>query len=304
MTQFRFSVLCFIALLLPLLAGCPKKGPKPRDYGKPTWLEIEPSQLAEMTEYDTSLEKGAITVVDPKGWELRTRGAVSPPEEFKTVIVFQSKQGTLTMNKSKSSKGFGNLDEENVEEFADLSQQLFKSPVRMLKLGEIVGVTLSKRIKVKETILERRIIATSIDGQIYTFELLADPTKVNAELLGALYGLVAHTKIHRTGAPADENEGDFSLALDKPKPASKSEPEDNEPLPDFKIIEDKNDAPKVAEIPIPDDEPVIAKPAAKPEIAVQAKPAPKPAAKPGAGSTGKKGGSTRDMLNELEALLK
>lgn len=287
---------CFFACLLGL-SGCGKKkqiGKK--DYGKPTWQQVDSSQFAPLSELETSLEGGQIIVNDPEGWDRMSRGAAKAPKGFRTVIVFQQSDSTIMMTRSEKAKDMPDLNEDNIETFAVGAQELFKTPVKMIKLGDIVGVYFSKRAKDAQSVsktLNRRIIATSIGGSLYTYELISNKSKFSKDDLNALYALIAKTKIDVK--PTEFNANEFAVASTEPdkfvepievataKPestaTSTTKPETNtaaltpEPV---KPVE-------VAAV-----EPIV-KPTAKPESKKPTKPASK--------------GNTKDILNELESLL-
>ena len=264
---------CFFVVLLAVspvaFFGCGgKKTAANKDYGKPTWLTLDRSKFAKLSEDATSLEGGTVTVYDPEGWRRMPPGTATPPPGFKSVIVFMKDGATIMMTKSRAAKDMPDLDEENIEGFAESAQQLFKAPVRMLKLGSIVGVIFAKQAVHKNRIsrkLNRRIVATSINGQLFTYELVSDD-KIGDNLLGALYAVISKTQIEGVDAPPDE------------------------PV----VAEASKDDPDVEAAPATTPaEPVVAAP--KPEPKTEAKPEP---AKP---VRDKK--NTRAILDELDALL-
>ena len=199
--------IAFLIVLLVAFVGCGgKKTAVKKDYGKPTWLTLDKTKFTTLSNDETNLEGGTITVFDPEGWERMPSGAAKPPQGFKSVIVFKKDGATIMMTKSKAARDMPDLDEENIEGFAESAQQLFRAPVKMLKLGSIVGVMFSKQVADKNRISKkynRRIIATSINGQLFTYELVSDD-KISDNLLGALYAVISKTKIEGVDAPPDD----------------------------------------------------------------------------------------------------
>ena len=283
MNRVHFFVAFSVALLIAI-PGCggKKTAAAKKDYGKPTWLKLDKAKFGKLSDYETNLEGDTVTVFDPDGWERMPSGTVIPPKGFKSVIVFKKDGATIMMTKSRTAKDMPDLDEENIEEFAGSAQQLFRAPVRMLRLGSIIGVMFSKQVADKNRIskkLNRRIVATSINGQLFTYELISDDT-ISENLLGALYAVISKTQIKGVVAPPDEQ----AVAVE-----SKPEQEDEllaavEPTPEPVIA--------VAPTPEPTKPPVAAVPKPSP-----AKPeSPKPAAP-------KDKKNTKAILDELDALL-
>lgn len=296
-----FLAAVLLASLCFSLVGCgsgKKKTAAKKDYGKPTWQKVDQSQFAKLSDYETTLEGGKVLVYDPEGWERMPRGAAKPPKGFKSVIVFQKDGATIMMTKSEQAKDMGDLDEENIEEFAELTQQLFKTPVKMLKLGNTVGVLFARRSQHAQRLnkqMERRIIATSIGGELYTYELITDRGKMNSDLMNVLYGLVSKTKIE--GAESSEDSGTTSETVEvaaAPSLAIQDETQKDltamETTPKETVAQSETSPVK----PVEPTEPIEVA-AAKPEPKKETK---KPEKKPA-----KKKANTKDILNELEALL-
>jgi len=269
MTRVRFFVVLLVVSCF-VLSGCGgKKAVAPKDYGKPTWLKPDPTKFGKLSEDETNLEGGTVTVFDPEGWERMPPGTAKPPQGFKTVIVFKKNDVTLMMTKSKTAREMPDLDEENVEEFAESAQQLFKAPVKMLKLGNIVGVMFAKQVADKNRLSKKlncRIFATCINGQLFTYELISDDAIADS-LLNALFAVISKTKIEG---------GD--VASKEPVVATAPEPEPTKP------------------------EPVKS---AEPVVAVTPKPEPKPESKPEPAKPAavKDKKNTKAILDELDALL-
>ena len=292
---------CFFAALfvvsLVAFPGCGgKKSAAKKDYGKPTWLSLDKSTFAKLSDAETHLEGGTVTVFDPEGWERMPSGSAKPPQGFKSVIVFQKQGATIMMTKSKTAKEMPDLDEENIEDFADSAQQLFKAPVKMLKIGSVVGVMFSKQVADKNRIsrkLNRRIVATSINGQLFTYELVSDD-KISNNLLGALYAVISKTKIEGVDAPPEE-----PVVAETPKDVPKDEPQAEEKPVETAAVETPKPEPVVAETPKPEP----AKPA-EPVVAAAPKPEPKSEpAKPAPPTPPKDKKNTKAILDELDALL-
>lgn len=291
-------VLALSALLLPM-TGCggKKKSGAKKDYGKPTWLKVDPAKFAKLSEYETNLEGGAITVFDPEGWERMPAGKA--PKGFKSVIRFNSGPATILMTKSREARDMPDLDRDNIEEFATAAQQSFRSPVKMVELGNIVGVYFSKAAKASESLsrkLERRVIATSLNGQLFTYELIADQGKINQELLNALFAVVSRTRIEGM-EEADEPATQVAAAppTEAPLPETKEEPKTEIAAAPAKPEPKEEPKVEVAAAPLPE-----AKPEAKPE---PKKAEPKAEPKKAAAKKPAKKGNTKDILNELDALL-
>ena len=278
----------FFALSLVVSFGCGgKKTVAKKDYGKPTWLTLDKSKFSKLSDYETNLEGGTVTVFDPDGWERMPPGAAKPPQGFKSVIVFKKDGATMMMTKSRTAKDMPDLDEENVEEFAESAQQLFRAPVRMLKLGDIVGVMFSKQVADKNRLSKRynrRIVATSINGQLFTYELVSDDN-ISDAMLGALYAVISKTKIEGVGVPTNE-----PVAATTPEEEPKDEPATT-------AKPEEAPAEQIADAPTPVEPQTETKPVElvvpKPEPA-RPVPTPRPAAD-------RK--NTKAILDELDALL-
>jgi hypothetical protein len=277
----------FLAVLMIVPIGCGgKKTAVKKNYGKPTWLTLDEAKFAKLSSDETNLEGGTVTVYDPEGWERMPSGAAKPPEGFKSVIVFKKDGATLMMTKSKTAKDMSDLDEENIEGFAESAQQLFKAPVKMLKLGGIVGVMFAKQVADRNRIsrkLNRQIVATSINGRLFTYELVSED-KISEKMLGVLYAVISKTKIEGVESPAEER-----VAAETPKEKHKEDP-----TPETKPAE-----PVVATTPTE-----TTKPAAEPVVAAAPKEGPKPeAAKPTPPKPPKDKKNTKAILDELDSLL-
>ena len=295
--------------------GCSRKKQQvKKDYGKPSWLKIDKAQLTPLSEDATSLEGGKITVYDPEGWERQPRGAAKAPKGFKSVIVFKKDGATIMMTKSDKAKDLPDLDEDNIEDFAENAQQLFKSKVQMLKLGSLTGVLFAKRVADAQRLskfYDRRIVATAIHGQLFTFELIADKGKIDKDMLNALFAVISRTEFESMESrESEEGAGDAVAATDtkiesvpaeepatmaetKPETAPETKPEEKPTeVAETKPVEEKPAAEsKVEEKPIE----VVAKPTE-----------PKPAEKTKTSTTKKKPAKkadTKAILNELDALL-
>jgi hypothetical protein len=266
------TLLIFIiasALSLPLLlTGCgdSKKTAAKRDYGKPVWLNVDESKFAKLSEDATNLEGGTVIVYDPEGWERQSRGSVKAPKGFKSVIVFKKSGATIMMTKSQDAKGLPELDEENIEEFADGAQQKFKSPVKMVKLGDKVGVYFSRRVADAQRLskyYDRRIVATTINGGLFTYELIADQGKINESLQNALFAVIFKTQFENSAS--EEN-----TAEDEPAKETKTKAEETKPVADeMKAVADGASKP-VAPEPAA-TELIAAKPAATELVAAETK---------------------------------
>jgi hypothetical protein len=206
-------IFIFISLIfLPIsVTGCGggKKTAAKKDYGKPVWLTVDESKFSKLSEDATDLENGTVTVYDPEGWERLSRGSVKAPKGFKSVIVFKKSGATIIMTKSQDAKGLPDLDEENIEEFADGAQQKFKSPVKMVKLGDKVGVYFSRRVADAQRLskyYDRRIVATTINGGLFTYELIADQGRINETLQNALFAVISKTQFENSATQENAEE--------------------------------------------------------------------------------------------------
>ncbi len=307
----RESLVVFLIVSLVACFGCGGKKAAPKqDYGKPTWLTLDKSKFVKLSSDETNLEGGTVTVNDPEGWDRMPPGSAKPPKGFKSVIVFQKGGATLMMTKSKTAKDMPDLDEENIEGFAESAQQLFKAPVKMLKLGSIVGVMFSKQVADKNRISKkynRRIVATSINGQLFTYELVSDD-KITDAMLGALYAVISKTKIEGVEMPSDEPETVVAAAgspKEEPKEESKAE---TKPTAEEKPVAaaEAKEEPQAEEKPVvaaaPKEEPKVEpKAEEKPIVAAAPKEEKKPAAKPAKPAKDKK--NTKAILDELDSLL-
>ncbi len=303
----RFGIALSVLLLLTMSFGCSsgkKKGAK-KDYGKPTWLKIDKPKLTKLSSDETNLEGGTVTVYDPEGWERQPPGSAKPPKGFKSVIVFKKGGATLMMTKSKNAKEMPDLDEENIEGFAESAQTLFKAPVKMLKLGSIVGVIFGKRVADTNRLskfYDRRIVATSINGQLFTYELVAEQGEIKESLLNALFALISKTKIAGVEAPPEEETTVASTTPEKPK---KEEPKKEEPTVAAATPEEpKKEEPVVAAAPKEEPKKEATK-KEEPVVAAAPKEEPKKeepkAAKPAAPKKDKS--NTKAILDELDSLL-
>ncbi|MDR0337744.1 MAG: hypothetical protein LBI18_11705 [Planctomycetaceae bacterium] len=209
MAKTLLIFLLVLVISLPIsLTGCggSKKVAAKKDYGKPVWLKVDESKFTPLSEDATNLENGTVTVYDPKGWERLSRGAVKAPKGFKSVIVFKKNGATIMMTKSQDAKGLPDLTEDNVEDFADGAQQKFKSPVKMIKLGNKVGVYFSRRVADAQRLskyYDRRIVATTINGGLFTYELIADQGKINESLQNALFAVISKTQFENSTPEED-----------------------------------------------------------------------------------------------------
>lgn len=320
-SSFRYVLLSLIVCSL-FLCGCggKKKAKTGKDYGKPIWQKVDSSKFAKLSEYETTLEGGKIIVYDPEGWERTSPGRA--PKGFKSVIRFTNGRTTILLTKSKDVREMPDLDESNIEDLAVGFQEKFKTPVKMIKLGNIVGVYFAKAAKDAERLskpLERRIVATSIGGELYTYELVTDKGGSKSEYLNALYAVIAKTKIEGMESDEAEDETTTQVVADQPetKPAEPAPVEVTAPVEVATKTEKTKPVEVAATTPAaPKEEPTpAAKPETKPiaepvtEVATVAPAKPveekKPAAstkKPAAKKPAKKG-STKDILNELDALL-
>ncbi|MCL2743964.1 MAG: hypothetical protein FWE67_08935 [Planctomycetaceae bacterium] len=279
---FRFSPLFLISIVLVFTSGCggKKQTAGEKSYGKPQWYQVDKSKFVKLSEDETAPPEGGgkITIFDPIGWDRKPAGKA--PTGFNAVIRFQKGSNMIMMTKSKAAKDLDDLDKENIEEFADSAQHLFKTKVEMVELGNIVGVMFRKAGRASQSVsgkkLERRIVATSIGGELYTYELVADAGKITSAMLYTLFSVIANTKI--------EGMANYTeiAAVEKKEEPQKTEEVKPEPKPE----------PKEEVKPVE----VAAAPAAekKPEET------PKPATAP----PKKKKGNTQNILNELDALLK
>ena len=286
MKRIHFCLVAVLAVSLIVVFGC-GSGKKPtakKDYGKPTWLKPDTSKFAKLSDYETNLEGGTVTVFDPEGWERMPPGG-TPREGFKSVIVFKNSGSTIMMTKSRNSKEMPDLDEENIEDFAESAQQLFKAPVRMLKLGNIVGVLFSKPVADKNRLskrYERRIVATCINGQLFTYELISDE-KISSELLGTLYAVISKTRIEGADPPTEDT------VAAAPKDDSETSSEPAEPVVVAAASPQSEPKPETTETE-------VAKPA-------EPKPDPRPtAAKPTETKPARDKKNTQAILDELDAL--
>ncbi|MDR2756690.1 MAG: hypothetical protein LBC20_13375 [Planctomycetaceae bacterium] len=360
MPRIVLILLVVVSISLPIsITGCgsSKKTTAKKDYGKPVWLKVDESKLSRLSEDATNLENGTITVYDPEGWERLSRGAAKPPKGFKSVIVFKKNGATIMMTKSEEARNLPDLDEENIEEFADGTQQKFKASVKMVKLNNKVGVYFSRRVADAQRLskyYDRRIVATTINGGLFTYELIADQGKINESLLNTLFAVISKTQFENSGTDesgtdkevadkvadkgatdkvaadkvADKGATDKEVATDKvaankvadkgatdeivkgtakedtalvadivPKPVAPETKSENKP-------ESKQQSEEVAV-----SKPVLEKPETSPELAVKSsspekKPdTKKPDTKKTATKKPAKKGNTKDILNELDALL-
>jgi hypothetical protein len=343
-TLLIFLIVSVVTLPLSV-TGCggSKKSAAKKDYGKPVWLKVDESKFAKLSEDATNLENGTVTVYDPEGWERLSRGAVKAPKGFKSVIVFKKSGATLMMTKSQDAKDLPDLDEDNIEEFADGAQQKFKSPVKMVKLGDKVGVYFSRRVADAQRLskyYDRRIVATTINGGLFTYELIADQGKINESLQNALFAVIFKTQFENS--TPEENTTDV-IPLEIAKETAKEPKEEAKPVtPEPTVAATELTAAKpVAPEPVaaekkeekktteeqkpitvaeakPETKPkppevAVAKPAATeeksaektPELAATSgSPEKKPdTKKPAAKKPTAKKGNTKDILNELDALL-
>jgi hypothetical protein len=306
LNNYQRFYLCFVLFLacavLISTAGCGggKKKKVVKNYGKPQWHQIDQSKFVKLSEDETTPPKGnnKIVLYDPVGWErLGPEGKV--PKGFTSVIRFQKGEAMIVMTKSKNAADMDDLDKDNIEGFADSAQQLFKTKVEMVELGNIVGVMFRKAGKATQSVsgkkFERLVIATSIGGELFTYELIGDVAKIPV-LRYTLFSLIAKTKIK--GASNDtENDIETAKAETKEAEIKKAEDKPAESKP-VEVAAIEKPAEKKAE-----DKPAESKPV---EVAAIEKPAEKKAedkpaeAKP---EKKKKKGNTQNILNELDALL-
>ncbi|MGL4593416.1 MAG: hypothetical protein ACRCUY_01660 [Thermoguttaceae bacterium] len=209
----RLVLIFCVVVFLVCPSGCSKKKSGKRDFGKPTWQKVEMSELTNFGDYSTDLEGGIITIYEPKGWERQPPSAATVPKGFKSVIVLKKKDATLMMTKSRDSKELPDIDGDNVLEFAEMVQQAFKVPVKMVALGNITGVLFNKQVQNKQRsgqVLEKRILATAINGQLFTYEIIADKSRLDKQKMDDFFALISKTTIR---APEDISSNDFTAAI-------------------------------------------------------------------------------------------
>lgn len=296
-----FLVLLSVVLLLSPCAGCggkKKKGEK-KDYGKPTWLKVDKEKLPKLSEYETTLESGTVVVYDPVGWERLSPGSAKPPKGFKSVIVFKKDGATLMMTKSQDAREMPDLDDDNIAEFAEAAQQRFKTAVKMIRLGKTVGVYFSRPVADSQRLskfFDRRIVATSINSRLFTYELIADKGKIDAAMRDTLFAFIAQAQIEGADSGDDSSEASSMAASESVKTTETEVAVTAAPEPEKPVAAPKVEPVEVVAAPVEPKKPEPKVAATEPEA--KPKPEPKkPEKKPA------KKGNTKDILNALDDLL-
>ena len=262
--------------------------------GKPTWLKLDRSKFGKLSDYETNLEGGTITVYDPEGWERL-------PAQRGFVIAFRKDGATIRMTKSKDVEDMPDIDRDNIEEFADDVQQSFKAPTQMLELGNLVGVMFAKQVADRSRInrkLNCRVFATAINGRLFTYELISE--KITDAQLGVLYAVISTTRIGGGGASV------ATMALPPEPQAELESTVPTEPVDTVALSAEPVEPANTKELGV--DDAGAAEPSSEPAQPVVAAvaPAPVPEVKPEPPKPApvRDRRSTRAVLKELEEALK
>ncbi len=324
-------VALFVAQILGVTTGCQKSATQGGSKG-PDVPRLVSGRLPELGDYLPPLDEGRLEVAPPKEW------IVSPRSE-KYIVRFQADSGSAyptVLVMGSNSERFKTVTPENLEAFAksvaaELESAGTKTTVKMGRIGDLIGVTYTRRAKVKDNfggIVERLFFDTVVAGRRYQFELRCPPEMVGlAEPY--FYAVVSGAKVHAVGELESEEELESGEVTETPpkaeeqpagqaqqKPAEKEPPAAEQP----KVEAPKPEA-KPAQKPTsqktlpPEKEKGQAKPAEQAPAEKPKEEAKKPEEPPAESQSAKeasqeskpeekpKGKETGDLLKDLDALL-
>lgn len=188
-TQFRvksvgYGLAWVVGLGLALTIGawgCQKSQPDKGAKEKPV-PELVKGNLPQLGDYLPPQDQGRLEIAPPKDWDISPR---SP----RYLVRFQSDPNnsypTILVTASDCDR-FKNVTPENIEDFAkfvaaELEAAGAKTAVKMGKIGDLIGVSYTKRAKIKGSfgnIVEQRFFDTVVNGRRYRFELWAAPETI------------------------------------------------------------------------------------------------------------------------------
>jgi len=289
-------------------------------------------RLPELGDYLPPLDEGRLELAPPKDWTVS-------PRSTRYIIRFQADSGSTypsVLVVGTTSDRFKTVTAENLEAFAksvaaELQSAGTNTTVKMGRIGNLIGVTYSRRAKVKDDfggIVERLFFDTVVAGRRYQFELRCPPEMVGlaepyffAIVNGAKIASVAELEeegLAEGGSAAAEKAKPQPQAEEKPPakaPVTAEKPKTEAPKAEAKPAEKpagqaaQKPAPQTAESSPaskkeekPSQQPPAEKPkepekpAPKAEPPKEAAPETKPEEKP-------KGKKTEDVLKDVDALL-
>ncbi len=317
-------LLVFAAVqILGVTTGCQKSATQGGSKGSEV-PSLVSGRLPELGDYLPPLDEGRLEVAPPKDW------VVSPRSES-YIVRFQADSGSTyptVLVVGTNSERFKAVTPENLEAFAksvaaELESAGTKTTVKIGRVGDMIGVTYTRRAKVKDNfggIVERLFFDTVVAGRRYQFELRCPPEMVGlAEPY--FYAIVSGAKVHAVGeleseevteAPPKAEEKPAAQgeqkSAEKQPPASeqaKSEALKPEAKPSHKPAGEKTPPPEKSQAKPAEQAPTEKpkeetkapeKPPAEPQPAKEAAPESKPEEKP-------KEKKTEDLLKDVDALL-
>ncbi|MGQ9505864.1 MAG: hypothetical protein ACUVQG_13730 [Thermogutta sp.] len=163
------------------VSGC-QKSAKQKDRQTAAIPRLASGKLPELGDYLPPLDGGRLELAPPKDW-------VVAPRTREYIVRFQADPGSnypSVVVAANSSERFKTVTPENLEEFAksvaaELETAGAKTTVKMGRLGNLIGVTYTRRAKVKGDfggIVERLFFDTVVGDRRYKFELRCPPEMV------------------------------------------------------------------------------------------------------------------------------
>lgn len=166
---------------LMALGGC-RGAANQGDQKTPEVPRLVSGRLPELGDYLPPLDDGRLELAPPKDW-------VVAPRSSEYIVRFQAEAGSTypsVLVEANPSERFKTVTPENLEAFAksvaaELEAAGAKTTVKMGRLGNLNGVTYTRRAKVKGDfggIVERLFFDTVVGERRYKFELRCPPEMV------------------------------------------------------------------------------------------------------------------------------
>jgi|GEM_PF-844341 len=170
-----------VAFLLVGAIGCQK----PAAQGDPKTTDVPrlvSGRLPELGDYLPPLDEGRLELAPPKDWAVA-------PRSNRYIVRFQADTNSTypsVLVVGSTSERFKAVTAENLEAFAkavaaELESAGAKTTVKMGRIGNLIGVTYTRRARVKDDfggIVERLFFDTVVAGRRYQFELRCPPEMV------------------------------------------------------------------------------------------------------------------------------
>lgn len=206
---------------------------------KIAWLQFDKDKLPGVEDFYVPLDENKLELAPTEGWNILPKKPAyliafgADPAKQRPMIVF---------NKDSNYELYGvnNLDHLNLEPFANsIMAEQKTEKVRMVELGELLGVTYTKRMKDSSgPSFDHFFLVTVIEGNRYTFRLIADEgelDKYRDNLLAVVKGMkITMPRTEQTSqppAPKDETTTVIPppvIETEKPSPPKPVKPESEE----------------------------------------------------------------------------